>query len=128
MPPVDDRDRTEARILNWWRWARGGLPAACRAHTPADPCDTIDAERVEFVMRTIKARRPGDWAIVECRYMRGWAPLTSANFLLISERTYRDRVRQLLAYVAGALDAQPPTFDAVRLDIRHRDSVDRRAE
>ena len=101
----------DARLLNWSRWSRGGLPR-CETSIVSDDIltiDALDAERVESVMLAMKRTRERYWQLATLRYGLNGSPTLTirevAKRLAISETACKAEMRSMLAWVDGRLSA-----------------------
>lgn len=113
IPAIDERDETEARLLNWGRWVRGGLPGVVvplygdrSEMTVIEP----DAEHVEQVLCGLRqgTKRERFYAkFVEFQYYRYSTYIAMVDWYRRehggSETSYKRAKRAMLSFMAWKL-------------------------
>lgn len=91
-----------ARLVNWARWATGGLPDGDDP-SPHGPLDTIDAEKVEAALNVMKARRNRWYRLCRRMYVNRWTDYSLCAEFRCGETALKGYVRSMYAWLDGRL-------------------------
>lgn len=105
---VNGHGDIEIRVMNWARWARGGLPRALRRRESTQPVDAFDAQLVESTLCTMKRVRPYYWRIVKVRWLHPRPLPRQLAAIRRGETAYYQDVHAVLSWLEQQLGGQLP--------------------